>query len=274
MKYPHFARVIAAVAAAALLPACGGGGDEEGENFVSVQQFNSGSAGFFLTGPGGALRLMSRGQGMNADVGKGKPGVQLNTPKPMFDPNSEEADPSTGLAPVAGWTDLGVSEEVSRICTGYLADGGTIVANFNSMEYHMEKGSRRAYLEATTPSVNNADSTNKALAHFFGAVVYGDLPSASGNTLALVWYDTTSQRVLLASADGCSFHAWFDFNSSRAVVQLWGQVYGVVPSDMDKPVSSGSLAGTVLNSSYYASKATYVGNVFGSKDSSFRRVNN
>lgn len=242
MKFAPISRAFVALATAAFLSACGGGGgDGENDNYVSTQQFASGSVGFWLSGSG-TLSIIS--QGPKGDIGKSQQKVQIDKPSLEFDWNG-----ATGWKVPEGYEDYGMSESSTPVCTGSLMSDGRMFARLDSIIYRVEEGGRRAYLEATTPILSSHNqSLDEGLAHFFGAVVMGDLPTTAGNTLSLVWYDSTLQRVLLTSASGTKIQIWFNFDTEKCLIQLSGQVYGTLVS-ADGQVETTGIAQSAIFSS-------------------------
>ena len=252
MKFAPISRAFVALATAAFLSACGGGGgDGENDNYVSTQQFASGSVGFWLSGPGGSMSIVS--QGARGDVGKSKQKVQISTPSSEFD-----WDGATGWKVPEGYDDYGISESVTPVCTGQLMSDGRVFTRLDTILYYMEEGGQRAYLEASVPVLqSNNSSLDEGLAHFFGAVTYGNLPTTSGNTLSLVWFDDSMQRVLLTSASGTKIKVWFNFDTESCLIQLSGQVYGTLV---------GADGAVIVETS-----GVFTGAVFSSKDCTFRK---
>lgn len=249
MKYTRLAHTLIALAVASLIPACGGGGDEDGENFVSVKQFTSGSCGFFITGTGGVVRVISNGTAGNEDIHRGKPGSQIYEPADVFDANLKpDSGRDTAWYVPDAYQNMGISEDVSPVLGGRLVANGNVLSTIDAMIYHMEEGGKRAMLEVWFPTNNNTTSFSEGLAHFFGATVYADLPSVSGNTLALVWTDDSMTRVLMPTASGTSMRIWFDFDSGKCLVQLWGMVAMAYVNSDGIEIEKGSGEGGVFSS--------------------------
>lgn len=218
MKPLRYARLFVALLTASLLSACGGG-NENGDLFVSIEQFESGGAGFWIQGQGGDLRVISDGtvQGLiNSDIGVGS---QMEAPKPVDSSNYADADDiDTDKIIPPGWDNLGKVGRMSRALTGRLESGGMTVAHISSMFYFLEEGSGRGHLRMVFNYENSAQYSS-ALARFFGCVS-NVAYSTGGNNQANAWVDTTAQRVLFPEANGVAIHFWFDFNNGHCLSQM------------------------------------------------------
>ena len=187
------------------------------------------------------------------DVGKSKQKVPIKDPSSEFD-----WEGGTGYKVPEGYDDYGMSESVTPVCAGQLMSDGRVFTRLDTILYYMEEGGHRAYLEASVPILqSNNNLLDEGLAHFFGAVTYGNLPTTSGNTLSLVWFDDSMQRVLLTSASGTKIKVWFNFDTESCLIQLSGQVYGTLV---------GADGGTIIDMT-----GAFPGAVFSSKDCTFRK---
>lgn len=268
MKLAPISRAFLALAATALMSACGGGGGEQGDNFVSTTQFASGSVGFYLVGNGGVLSILSDGakQGVSSD----KPGGSIKEPDPVFDPLAEGAfdgDGMLGYVVPEGFEDFGVAEAVSPVCTGrmFSESGGSGSCRLSHIEYKVETGGRRAYMDIIASTSTDSTTADTVLAHFFGAVVRNDFPTTnSGNTGSMVWYDDQLKRVLLISSQGTSVHVWFNFDTNTCLVQLRGLIYTNVKFVDDNLVETGAETGMHVAE----------GAIFSGQNCTFRKLSN
>lgn len=228
--------------AAVLLPACGNG-DQNGDNFVSVQQFSSGSAGFFIQGIGATMRIRSNGQGDNTDI--------VNDTRPSGNlPLPEESWQNAGgntvqMTRPEGWETTGAVAETSKILSGSLLINNTLVAHINSMTYQLEEGGQRGYLSITYEAVGSDSSFTTGLANFFGYVSQANVSEGAGNTSSTVYVNESGQRVLLPSVAGTSVKIWFDFSSGYALMQLIGakryEVSGLDGDNTDETTMPGEI---------------------------------
>ena len=246
------------------MSACGGGGGEQGDNFVSTTQFASGSVGFYLTGPGGVLRIVS--DGAVQGLGGSKQEQQILTPDEVFDPTAEGAlDGLLGYAVPEGYDDFGMSEAATPVCSGRMYSDnefGSGSCRLSHIEYLVEAGGHRAYMKAIASTSQSSATADEVLAHFFGAVVRNDFPTTnSGNTGSMVWFDEQLKRVLLISSAGTSVHVWFNFDSDTCLVQLRGMVFGNVE------FVGGDLDGVEVD-------GVKEGAIFSGKDCTFRKLSN
>ena len=225
MKRSRCASILAAISCA-VLAACGGG-EANSDNFVSVQEFESGSAGFFLMGSGSAVRIASYGVGANADVGRAPIGGQTIAPPTKSEGEDTDGDgtmDSNTQVVVPGWADMEMRVEgQTRVLQGAFISGSSRLP-IDAMIYSVCGGGTRAHLELYFTDNGNNVQISQALAHFFGVVVASDV-SANGNTNNnYTYYDRNTSRVLLTSATGAAIKAWFNFDTGTAIFQLIGQV--------------------------------------------------
>lgn len=221
MKRSRYALACASVLAAALISGCGGGGGDEADNFVSVTQFESGGAGFFLNLNAG-MRIISTGVGANSDI-VNSDAVRGDIPLP----DKVWHDGSTAGTVIEGrpegWETSKAIAKQSKTLSGELTINNTLVARIANMNYMVEDGFERAYLEMNFEPASSDRVFTENLAHFFGYVSANDVSSSTGNVGANVWMDTeNSQRVVLPTAAGTSIRVWFDFPSGKALMQLIG----------------------------------------------------
>lgn len=242
-----------ALLAAALLPACGGGG-ENGDRYVSIQQFESGGAGFFISGIGASMRIVSNGVGNNDDIVY--PGIsEGNLPLPDQMMNANENLGDLGWIQPPGWEESDKIADESKVLSGELIISGVRVAYIDAMIYQMEAGNNRAYLRVQYEGGVNNSLFTQYLARFFGYVSTSDISSGTGNTGANVWVDTeNTTRVVLPSAQGTSLEVWFDFRTGLAVVQLTAAkqitIHHVLTDTDENGVTVGSL-NTGANCPFY-----------------------
>lgn len=204
----------------AFFAACGGGGaGASGDLFVSIQQFESGSAGFFLMSTGGDMRVISNGTTGNEDiVNVTRPSGNLMSPFTVQDDQSPFAE-----VPV-GWDGQYAVSGQSRVLSGIMKVGGSRVSEISSMVYYVS-GMTRGYLEAVFPPKSDTNFDN-ALAALFGCVTRNSISTSNntnGNVGGNVYVQDDNSRVLFPSASGTSLHMWFDFTSGRALIQLVAQ---------------------------------------------------
>lgn len=240
MKRFRCARFLIALLAASLLPGCGGGGDDGGDRYVSITQFESGSAGFFITGVGGTMRIRSYGVGSNSDVvSGGAPKGDIPLPGNVFNVDIERGDQGYNIP--EEWLDVGAVADQTKMLTGELIISEMRVASIIGMVYQMEEGNHRAYLRVLYTPDMSASTYTQAMANFFGYVSVTDVSSSStGNAGSMVWVDESNQRVVLPAAQGTSIHVWFNFDSGTCLIQLYATVhYELVDPDTGNTISSG-----------------------------------
>ena len=227
MKCLRYARFFVAALAAAFLSSCGGGDNSaNSDTFVSVEQFQSGSSGFFVMGVGGSFRIISNGTAGNEDIVNNEDafaGEDMLGPYDVFE--RQDDDQSNPWVTPSGWEDLGKIERMSKIVSGSLIAGGTVVAAIDSMLYSIEAGGNRAHLEVQFSQQNSNSLFESSLAYFFGNITPQSVSSSNLGNVGSVWINNSTRRILLPTADGCSMHIWFDFSSGRSLVQL---VTGIV----------------------------------------------
>lgn len=259
MKPLQYVRLLLVSAAAALLSACGGD-DVNGDLFVSVQQFESGGAGFWLQGTGGDLRIVSIGVGNNGDIINVK-GVGTEMQGPYAITSSSDENAEKIIPP--GWEDLGKVGDQSRIVQGNLIAGGRTLAGISSMVYSIESGNHRGHLSMVFNVSENTTSFNAALAAFFGCtntVQTNNRGNNNGN-YNNYWQYNNGRRVIFPDAGGVSIQMWFDFSSGRALAQMVGAVSNDTETDEN-------------NNNYhrYQEGPTAEGAIFSAQNAIFRKI--
>lgn len=254
------------MASAALLSACGGG-DVNGDLFVSVEQFESGGAGFFIHGTGGDLRVISNGTGINGDIINTQVGA--STMQKPYDTALSEED-SEKVTPT-GWETTGKVARQSRIVSGVLKADGKVLTTISSMLYTMEEGDNRAHLSMTF-SLSTSDSTEfgRALAAFFGCTSTVVRNNNNGNSNYWgnsYWqYTNNNRRVVFPDSSGISLQVWFDFRTGVALSQMVG---AVAADNSENTVDNG-----YLWSNRYQNGMVAEGAIFTSSNGYFRKTIN
>ncbi|MCH5284532.1 MAG: hypothetical protein J1E42_02935 [Akkermansiaceae bacterium] len=222
MKRSRYALACASVLAAALISGCGGGGGDEADNYVSVTQFETGGAGFFLNGVGASMRIVSTGVGENSDVvGGGVARGDIPLPEKVWHDGSTAGTVNEGRP--EGWETSKAVAKQSKVLSGELTINNTRVAHITAMSYLMEEGHERAYLTLYYEAASSEAVFTTQMANFFGYISTTAVSSSTGNNGGNVWVDTEgSQRVVLPAAAGTSIRVWLTFTNGTAVVQLIG----------------------------------------------------
>lgn len=271
MKRLHCVRLLIALASAAILSACGGS-DVNGDLYVSVQQFESGGAGFWLSGTGGNLRVVSTGTGTNSDIINVKAiGTNMQGP---YDVVASAEDTSEKVTP-AGWEDLGKIGDQSKIVSGRLTADGQTLTSISAMIYSVEAGGQRAHLSMTfTLQTGSTDtSLSQALAGFFGctsSVARTNNNNGNSNYYGSYWqYNNGNRRVVFPDSSGVSIQAWLDFTTGHAVVQMVGAV-----ANDDTSYSDNTLNGGNYNYYRYNQGPTIEGAIFTASNAIFRKIIN
>ena len=261
------------MASAALLSACGGG-DVNGDLFVSVEQFESGGAGFFIHGTGGDLRVVSNGIGINGDIVNVQPSGSTRMQAPYEVVTS--VDDTERITP-SGWENPGRVARQSRIVSGVLKADGRVLSTISSMLYTMEEGESRAHLSMTF-SLSTSDSTEfgQALAAFFGCTSTVVRNNNSGNSNYYgnsYWqYTNNNRRVVFPDSSGISLHVWFDFHTGVALSQMVGAV-AADTTTQDNTIDNGYIWGNNSNAALQRGPTTE-GAIFTSSNGFFRKIIN
>lgn len=216
MKRSRLALWATSLLAAVLLPSCGGGGEEEGDNFISVQQFETGGCGFYMMGLGQDITIRATQMGEYSKGGTGGP---------MTDPRDQKINVqlpdgtfATDIDIPAGWTNLGKVGTTSRILYGTMSCGNTIPCRIHGMVYSVSDDGRIGHLRFVMDEGSYSNQTSQVLAHFFGCASTADGSNNQGN-VAGTW-SSGDKRILVPTLAGSGFNAWFNFQTGTCLIQM------------------------------------------------------
>lgn len=217
MKRSRLALWATSLLAAVLLPSCGGGGEEEGDNFISVQQFETGGCGFYLMGLGQDLTI--RASQIDSSVSKGPTGVPMTPPTDQtITVGQPDGTFATDIDIPEGWTNLGRVGNTSRTLEGTMSCGGAPPCRIRGMVYSVSSDGRIGHLRFVMDESSYTNTIGQALAHFFGCASTADASGYQGN-IAGTW-SSGNKRILVPTLAGTGFHAWFNFQTGACLIQM------------------------------------------------------
>ena len=208
-----------ALLAALVIPACSGGGDKDkGDQFVKVNAFKSGSAGFyFYSSP--VLKIVSSGP---------EQGISSKNPMPNIKkPTDVNDDDTIGnmWADFAGdQSDVNASEESCQV--------NVAIYNSSNNQYSLSGTARYAvagsigYMEIGFDDITSSTNVEfDAIVHFLGAATANDIQvSTNSSTDTTVTNVISLNRITLGSLRGATLNIWFNFETNQALVSVRMQV--------------------------------------------------
>ena len=210
--------------AALLLPGCGGSPDNNGDQFVSVSAFKSGT-GFYIQGSP-VIRIVSMGQPQDVSPGNGSFNQigKLSTENDRYGSDSAPAETSE-----EAWQNFaGDMADITRGESSCLVN--VRITNSSTNEYSIggqatyTVGGNLGYLELYFDEVSGSNNNLEyaALIHFMGALTRSDLTystdgDAQDNSSTS---ESNIQRVTITSLTGSMIKFWFNFETNMCLIEL------------------------------------------------------
>lgn len=207
--------------AALLLPGCGGSPENNGDQFVSVSAFKSGT-GFYIQGSP-VVRIVSMGQPQDVSPGNGSFN-QIGKLSTEYDESSSANETSE-----EAWQNFaGDMADITRGESSCLVN--VRITNSSTNEYSIggqatyTVGGNLGYLELYFDEVSGSNNNLEyaALIHFMGALTRSDLTySTDGDASDNSGISQSAiERVTITSLTGSMIKFWFNFETNMCLIEL------------------------------------------------------